>query len=314
MANRTNRPDTDRPAESGSSPTGATPTRVAGLLLLAVVLLPFIVFAVPQLIGAQQSFVVASSSMSPAINAGDAVVVEAVPPGAIETGTVITFRETGGGERTFTTHRVIEVVERNGNPAFRTQGDANEDPDPGTVPASDVVGRVTLVIPFLGRVVAFAQSTLGRVLLIGVPVTLLIASEVWDLFGAYRADQDRARASSPERNSTNRETATRRRAQSRAMAQSPPRESSPDRSTGAGLSSGVIDEPGYHLVTDRPPEELPDSELIGELRDIEIMSEGERREYDRRGWDIERRRADLMDELDDRIASLEAIVAAGDDP
>src|SRR6056297_1568948 len=82
-----------------------------GLVVLVIVLAPFVAFAFPPLVGANHSYVVLSSSMSPAIGAGDVVFVSGVDPTAIEEGDVITF-EVGettrtAGSATRITHRVV---------------------------------------------------------------------------------------------------------------------------------------------------------------------------------------------------------------
>lgn len=152
-------------------------------LVLLVVVLPLAVYAVPQVVGAEHSYVVLSSSMSPAIGAGDVVIVDDVSPQRIGEGDVITFR--GGGEGAGpgrVTHRVVEVVEQDGERRFRTKGDANEEADRELVAPDDVIGRVTFSIPLLGHLVSFAGSDAGIVALVIVPSVLLILNEGWRLY------------------------------------------------------------------------------------------------------------------------------------
>lgn len=172
-----------------------------GLLVLVAVVAPFVVYAVPQVVGATQSYVVLSSSMSPSIHAGDIVVVDSVDPATIEEGDVITYERNDE----LVTHRVIEVTTENGERAFRTQGDANEDPDPTPVPASAVVGTVLFHVPLVGHVIAFGQTALGTVLLVIVPAVLLIVNETYALYqdatiktdGSGSDSDDGVEASSP---------------------------------------------------------------------------------------------------------------------
>lgn len=164
---------------------------VVGLVLFVGFLLPFVVFTVPQLAGASGSYVVLSSSMSPSIQAGDVVLVDDVSPSEIKTGDVITFEPPAGhaeGDAERVTHRVVEVIERDDGLYFRTQGDANEDPDQQLVPAENVVGRVAFTIPKIGYVIQFAASDLGILLFIVVPAVLLMVSEAWTLVAAARSD------------------------------------------------------------------------------------------------------------------------------
>ncbi|QLH84145.1 signal peptidase I [Halosimplex pelagicum] len=151
-----------------------------GLLLVLAVVFLFVSVAVPQVVGSDNSYVVRSDSMSPAIGAGSVVYVNDVSASAISTDDVITFQR--GSERV--THRVVAVVEENGERRFRTKGDANEDPDPELVSASEIVGRVSFHVPYVGYVVTFAQTDLGLGLLVIVPAALLIMMEVRDLLRA----------------------------------------------------------------------------------------------------------------------------------
>jgi signal peptidase len=163
--------------------------KLAGVLVV-VAALPFVVFAVPQLVGASHSYVVMSSSMSPAIGAGDVVFVEDVDTDAVEVGDVITFEPESGvlashGDRV--THRVTAVDEREDGVYFQTAGDANDSPDEVMVPAENVVGRVSFSLPLVGWAIVFAGTRLGIALLVVVPATALATLEVRDLWRSHRS-------------------------------------------------------------------------------------------------------------------------------
>lgn len=167
---------------------------VLGVVLLVLIVVPFVIYLFPQLVGADQSYVVLSGSMEPTISPGDVIVVGSVAPAEVQAGDVITFRRTG--ESRPTTHRVVEVVQRDGGPAFRTQGDANEDPDQELVSASQVVGEVPriggylLVIPLIGRVILFAGTQTGFFALVMLPVVLFVLNEIWNVIDATRESGD----------------------------------------------------------------------------------------------------------------------------
>ena len=167
---------------------------LAGLALLIAVVLPFVIFAVPQLVGASQGYVVLSGSMEPVMSPGDAVIIEDVEPANIEEGDIITFG--GGADSSPTTHRVIEVTQQDGTLAFRTEGDANEDPDSSLVTPSEIQGRVMsvggqpFVIPYIGYVVNFASTQLGIVAFLAIPISLLVLNEIWNVIVAARPEQD----------------------------------------------------------------------------------------------------------------------------
>ncbi|HET7325194.1 MAG TPA: signal peptidase I [Halococcus sp.] len=166
---------------------------VVGLAVLIAVLVPFVVFIAPQVVGAEHSYVVVSGSMTPAIGVGETVVVNDVPPAAIHDGDIITFRrgetaeiQQGQAGSNLVTHRVVEIVERGDGLAFRTKGDANEEPDQKLVPADALVGRVMFTIPYIGHAIVFAGTQLGFIALIVVPLGLLVLGELYDLARAAR--------------------------------------------------------------------------------------------------------------------------------
>jgi signal peptidase len=165
---------------------GARVAKVAVLGVLLALVGAFAVYAVPELVGAEHSFVVLSSSMTPAMAPGDVVIVDDADPATIREGDVITF--TRSEEPAPTTHRVIDVERREGRLAFETKGDAVPEPDQNPVPASNVVGTVALTVPYIGHVVLFAETTPGYVFLVGVPMVLLVATEVWSLAKRYRRE------------------------------------------------------------------------------------------------------------------------------
>jgi signal peptidase len=160
---------------------------VVGTVVLAVALLVTAVVAFPAVVGADNSYVVLSGSMQPTIEAGDVVVVAETPPEKIEAGDVLAFDRIEGDDKR-TTHRVVEVVERDGERYFRTKGDANEEPDAHLVPADAVIGTIQFTIPEVGRLFSVANSDAGVLAFVAVPGFLLVASELWELVAAARAD------------------------------------------------------------------------------------------------------------------------------
>lgn len=162
--------------------------RVAVVVALVAAAAVTAVVAVPQVVGADHSYVVVSGSMQPTIAPGDVVVVSSAAPASIEAGDVVAFdRRRGDGKRT--THRVVEVLTRDGRQYFRTKGDANEEPDQSLVPASALIGRVSFTIPAVGWAFSFASTDAGTLAFVAVPGVLLVLSEVWSLVQAVRGER-----------------------------------------------------------------------------------------------------------------------------
>ena len=138
--------------------------------VLAVVCLflivPTLIYDFPFLISANHSYTVMSGSMSPALRPGDLVLIKEIEPSTINIGDVVTVKF---GESTYT-HRVVERLEGG---RFRLKGDANEEPDPGLIEESQIIGKVVLVFPFghLYTPYGFAFSLL-------VPAALIIGKQM----------------------------------------------------------------------------------------------------------------------------------------
>ena len=143
---------------------------VLAVLLLVAAVVPFVVFAVPEVVGADHGFVILSGSMEPALSPGDVVIVAATTD--VATGDIVTFDD---GNDIPTTHRVVGTQDGQ----FVTKGDANERPDSRLVAREDLVGRVVLAIPLVGHVVLWANTPAGYVTLVLAPLALLAVTELY---------------------------------------------------------------------------------------------------------------------------------------
>jgi len=123
-----------------------------------------------------QLMVVLSGSMSPEFNAGDVVVVDAKKKTQYNKGEVITFKDPQD-QKKVVTHRIAEVLQNGDQISYRTKGDANNTADSKPVPAANIIGQQKWHIPYLGRVVEFAKTKQGIVLLVVIPGILIIVGE-----------------------------------------------------------------------------------------------------------------------------------------
>ena len=153
------------------------------LLCLSLVVMVAVVLA-PQVSGVRFASVL-SDSMRPSMGTGDMIVVRSVDPERIKVGDVILFRS-GADPNTTIAHRVVEIVNGGGSPAFVTKGDANEVEDRGAVSASRVQGKVQYHVPLLGYVTREMREPLVFLLALAVPGSLIIASEVWNIVRVLR--------------------------------------------------------------------------------------------------------------------------------
>jgi signal peptidase len=128
-----------------------------------------------------QALVVRSGSMSPTIPTGSLVFYRSRPAAKVRIGDVIVFTRPGqAGERV--THRVYEVGTSPSGRYFVTKGDANAVPDDWQVPAVGTGWVAAFHVPYVGYAIAGLESSLGRLLLLLVPATLLGAITLYEIW------------------------------------------------------------------------------------------------------------------------------------
>jgi signal peptidase len=132
------------------------------------------------------TLVVAGGSMAPAVPLGAAIVAVPVDPGEIAVGDIVSIRLDAGS--TIFTHRVIRIVERSGEPWLETRGDANPGADPALVPATAVVGRVVVTVPYAGYLLRLLSTAAGVLFLVSLAATLLVAGRLLDQHAADGVD------------------------------------------------------------------------------------------------------------------------------
>ncbi|MFC2051468.1 signal peptidase I [Chloroflexota bacterium] len=121
---------------------------------------------------------VLSGSMEPELRVGSLVVTSPVEPEAIVVGDIITFRPVSVGENLIT-HRVIRTGQSS-SLYFETKGDAADKPDPFTVPAQNLVGKVCFHVSYWGFFTEFLKTPFGFMFAIIIPgiffITMYIVS------------------------------------------------------------------------------------------------------------------------------------------
>ena len=128
--------------------------------------------------------VVSGSSMYPTFHNGDLVYYTSPQFGSIRNGTVIIFIQGDTGFSALDAllkpvliHRVIGVETVAGKVYYKTQGDANDQPDPFLTPESNVLGVPQAVIPYAGMPVQYITTPYGMVACIGL-ISLIYVSGV----------------------------------------------------------------------------------------------------------------------------------------
>lgn len=157
------------------------------VLVAAVVIVAFLIVGV-RIFGIK-TFVVLSPSMEPTFSTGALVYVKKIDASKVEVGDVITFYL---DDETPATHRVYEIVkDSNGDPCFRTKGDANKVVDSKLVMAEQLIGKEILAIPRLGKLVEYIHTTNGRLVAIGIGVALVALIAIPDLLFPKNGKKDK---------------------------------------------------------------------------------------------------------------------------
>ena len=129
-------------------------------------------------VGGMLPLIVLTDSMRPEIESGDLIICSTATADEIKVNDVISFFDPAGKGTSIVTHRVIEIVEENGEIMFRTRGDNNNTEDKELVPSENIVGIYKLRIAGAGRAAMFMQSTAGLIICVVLPIILLVGYDI----------------------------------------------------------------------------------------------------------------------------------------
>ena len=128
-----------------------------------------------KLFGDYYSFTNKSNSMNPSINSGSIIIVKKY--NSYNTNDIISYYAQIMGQEEIITHRIVAL----GGNVYVTKGDANVAIDRETVIPRLVIGRVILIIPYLGYIISLAKSPLGLWLSIFLPALIIIGIELYKI-------------------------------------------------------------------------------------------------------------------------------------
>ena len=130
-------------------------------------------------VGGYLPLIVLTDSMYPIIESGDLIICHTQEPEDIAVGDVIAFFDPAGNGSSIVSHRVLEVIEENGEISWRTKGDNNNTEDRLPVPADKLVAVYEDIrIPGFGNVALFMQTTPGLIVCVVLPMLLLIGYDM----------------------------------------------------------------------------------------------------------------------------------------
>ena len=121
-----------------------------------------------------------SSSMEPLIKKGSVIIVQKYQEYNI--GDIIGYWAKINNKEEIVVHRIISI----GGNVYVTKGDANQYLDREIVVPRLVIGKVILIIPLLGNIIAATKTRIGIYLCFIIPAVIIITIEIlkmWKLLG-----------------------------------------------------------------------------------------------------------------------------------
>ncbi|MCS0543075.1 signal peptidase I, partial [Aeromonas veronii] len=116
---------------------------------------------VPSILGFK-IMTVMTGSMEPELQPGDMIIVREKDPSKLQVEDVITYRIS---QQTLVTHRIVDLLEKDGVTHYQTKGDANNVVDDGYVSHEQIVGVLALTIPNVGHLAQALQTPTGMILI-----------------------------------------------------------------------------------------------------------------------------------------------------
>ena len=113
-----------------------------------------------------RQYVVATGSMEPEYNIGDLIVIRETTKEEIKIGDVINYISETGIDTI--THRVVDIIQEDGQTYYKTKGDNNNSVDPELVNYSQVKGILVFKISKLGTVITKMFTGTGITILFAI--------------------------------------------------------------------------------------------------------------------------------------------------
>ena len=137
-------------------------------------------------------FIVLSSSMEDTIMPGDLILTKEIDALELKEGDVISFRT---NKYTVITHRIINIVDEEGERIYYTKGDNNNSADRYPVCKDQVEGIYRYRIPKLGAIALNLQKPFGIVICIAFPLIIVLIAQ----FADYKRKEREAKEKEKEK-------------------------------------------------------------------------------------------------------------------
>lgn len=138
-------------------------------------------------------YTIVSGSMEPTINVYDVIINSKIDDNEkIKVNDVVTFTSTSTNTAGMTiTHRVVGVRNLDdGSLCYVTRGDNNTNEDTNCVARKNIIGKVSAVIPQLGRIQFFLASKFGWLLVIVIPALYIVVKDVLKIIRLSKKNEE----------------------------------------------------------------------------------------------------------------------------
>lgn len=127
------------------------------LITIPIIIFLIIIIILVSGIFKYQMIAIASNSMVPVYERGDAIIFEKVDGKNIEIGDIVVFKR----NTIIVAHRVVKIKEESSKRYFYTKGDANNAVDVGYVEEKDMMGVVRRVVKYIGYPTVWINELFG---------------------------------------------------------------------------------------------------------------------------------------------------------
>ena len=121
-----------------------------------------------------RQYIVLTGSMEPKYNVGDMVFIKKKSENDIKVGDVINYKSSNNSNTV--THRVVEIVKKDGKTFYKTKGDNNSSSDSDLVEYENVQGTIVFKISKIGIILTKLLTGTGLILLFLIIIILYIRS------------------------------------------------------------------------------------------------------------------------------------------
>lgn len=110
--------------------------------------------------------------MNPTIDTGSIIIVK--KQDYYDVGDAVSYSTLVDGKETIITHRIVSI----GGNVYVTKGDANVAVDRAIILPRLIIGKVVVIIPYVGYILSWVKSSLGVIFAIILPASAIIITEM----------------------------------------------------------------------------------------------------------------------------------------